>query len=135
MLNWKKVKECCRYACIDKEIEQMPMGYNTIISEMGLNLSGGQRQRILLARALLSHPKVIVLDEATSSLDNRNEARITEYLRKIGCTQIVIAHRLSTVIDADSIYVFNEGTVIECGTHADLMKQKGNYYKLYKRAC
>lgn len=131
----ERVKECCRYACIDKEIEQMPMGYNTIISEMGLNLSGGQRQRILLARALLNHPKVIVLDEATSSLDNRNEERITEYLRKNGCTQIVIAHRLSTVIDADSIYVFDKGTLIECGTHADLMKQKGDYYKLYQRAC
>lgn len=130
-IDMERVKECCRYACIEDEIENMPMKYNTIISEMGMNLSGGQRQRILLARALVHDPKVLVLDEATSSLDNANEAKISDYLRRKGCTQIVIAHRLSTIIDADRIYVFSNGNVCEVGTHEELMKLKGIYHNLY----
>ena len=130
-ISLEKVRECCRYACIDEEIESMPMGYNTVVSEMGMNLSGGQRQRILLARALIHDPKVLVLDEATSSLDNTNEARIADYLRSRGCTQIVIAHRLSTIIDADKIYVFSDGKVCEIGSHSELLKLKGVYYELY----
>lgn len=129
----ERVKECCRYACIDQEIENMPMKYDTMISEMGMNLSGGQRQRILLARALIHDPKVLVLDEATSSLDNENEAKIADYLRSRGCTQIVIAHRLSTIIDADRIYVFSNGKVCEYGTHSELLERKGVYYNLYNR--
>lgn len=132
-IDLEKVKECCRYACIDEEIESMPMGYNTIVSEMGMNLSGGQRQRILLARALVRMPKILILDEATSSLDNTNERKISDYLRDKGCTQIVIAHRLSTIIDADRIYVFSNGQVSESGSHEELLNNKGIYYSLYNR--
>ncbi|OPZ22379.1 MAG: Lactococcin-G-processing and transport ATP-binding protein LagD [Firmicutes bacterium ADurb.BinA205] len=132
-IDLEKVKECCKYACIDEEIESMPMGYNTIVSEMGMNLSGGQRQRILLARALARMPKILILDEATSSLDNTNERKISDYLREQGCTQIVIAHRLSTIIDADKIYVFANGQVSECGSHEELLEHRGIYYSLYNR--
>lgn len=127
-----EVKKICEIACIAKEIEEMPMKYNTLISEMGMNLSGGQRQRILLARALINNPKILVLDEATSSLDNINEKRISDYLSKKGCTRIVIAHRLSTIVDADKIYVLSKGKIVEEGTHSTLINQKGVYYELYK---
>ena len=107
------------------------MKYNTLISEMGMNLSGGQRQRILLARALINNPKILVLDEATSSLDNINEKKISDYLSKNGCTRIIVAHRLSTIVDADKIYVLSKGRIVEEGTHDDLMKNKGVYFNLY----
>lgn len=127
-----EVKNICEITCIAKEIEDMPMKYNTLISEMGMNLSGGQRQRILLARALINNPKILVLDEATSSLDNINEKKISNYLSKKGCTRIVIAHRLSTVVDADKIYVLSKGKIVEEGIHSTLINQKGIYYELYK---
>lgn len=129
----EKVKEYTHLACIDEEIESMPMKYNTMISEMGMNLSGGQRQRILLARALITNPKILVLDEATSSLDNVNEKRISEYLSDIGCTRIIIAHRLSSIIDSDVIYVLKNGELVECGNHEDLMKRNGEYANLYNK--
>lgn len=127
----KEIEKVANIAQISKEIEEMPMGYNTYISEMGANLSGGQRQRIALARALLKKPKMIILDEATSSLDAINEKKVEEYLRNIKCTRIVIAHRLSTIIDADIIYVMDNGSIIEAGAHFELIKKKGLYYELY----
>lgn len=131
-LSLEEVKKVAKIARIDEEIELMPMAYNTIVSEMGMNLSGGQRQRILLARALINKPKILVLDEATSSLDNINEEAISEYLSKQGCTRIIISHRLSTIIDSDIIYVFSEGEIVESDTHYNLMKKKqGIYCKLY----
>ena len=126
-----EVEAACEIAQIAKDIEQMPMKYETIISEMGGNLSGGQRQRIMLARAILTNPKILILDEATSSLDNINEKRISDIFQKLKCTQIIIAHRLSTVIDADKIYVLSKGTIVEEGTHIQLMEQKGQYFELY----
>lgn len=128
----EEVKEVAKIACIHDEIESMPMGYQTLVSEMGMNLSGGQRQRILLARALLHKPKILVLDEATSSLDNVNERIISEYLSKMGCTRIIIAHRLSTIVDADRIFVIKDGLLVEQGKHNELMESKGEYYKLYR---
>lgn len=113
------------------EIMEMPMGFYTIVSELGLNLSGGQRQRIALARALVSNPKIVVLDEATSSLDAENEKQIVEYLRKQGCTQVIVAHRLSTIKDADRIFVVDQGEIVESGTHDELMALKNVYYQLY----
>lgn len=110
----------------------MPMGYQTLVSEMGMNLSGGQRQRISIAKALVNKPKVLILDEATSSLDAINESKVSNYFKSMGCTQIVIAHRLSTIINSDIIYVMSNGEVIETGTHDELMQIKGEYYSLYK---
>jgi ABC-type bacteriocin/lantibiotic exporters, contain an N-terminal double-glycine peptidase domain len=109
----------------------MPMKYNTFISNMGMNLSGGQRQRIALAKAILNNPKILVLDEATSSLDSINESNVSNCFKNIGCTRIVIAHRLSTIIDSDIIFAINNGEIIEFGTHEELMSKKGFYSNLY----
>lgn len=130
-ISLKDVQTAAKLAQIHEEIEAMPMGYHTLVSEMGLNLSGGQRQRIALARALINKPRVIVLDEATSSLDAVNEQRVAQYLSNIGATRIIIAHRLSTIIDADKIYVMREGRIVEEGKHEELFQRKGYYYQLY----
>lgn len=125
------IYDLCRRFNIYDEIMSMPMGFHTIISEMGLNISGGQRQRLALVRALVNNPKIIILDEATSALDNINERKVAKYLTEKGCTQIIIAHRLATVIDADYIYVLKEGKIIEEGTNEELLDRKGEYYRLY----
>ena len=127
------VQKICEIVNIHEDISNMPLGYNTIISEMGVNLSGGQRQRIALARALLSSPKVVLLDEATSSLDTINENKVMDYFKSIGSTRIIIAHRLSTVKDADKIFVIDQGGIYEMGTHNELMASRGKYYELYNR--
>lgn len=126
------IKEAARRAQIAQEIEQMPMGYYTLVSEMGMNLSGGQRQRIALARALINNPRLIILDEATSSLDAINESKVSEYFKTINCTRVVIAHRLSTIIDSDIIFVLDNGRLVESGTHEELMERGGMYFNLYK---
>lgn len=130
----EQVEEACRYACIYDEIKSMPMGFDTIVSEMGMNLSGGQRQRILLARVLLAKPKVIIMDEATSSIDNISEKKISDYLYTQGCTRIVIAHRLSTILDSDVIFVMDKGKLIAKGVHDELMKNCEKYKELYTSA-
>ncbi len=130
-LGLDEVKRACQIAHISEEIENMPMGYNTEISELGLNLSGGQRQRIALARAMIGNPSILLLDEATSSLDNINERKVSEELKKMGTTQIIIAHRLSTIIDADLIIVLDCGRIVEVGNHDELIKEDGLYKKLY----
>lgn len=117
-----------RLADIHSDIEKMPMKYNTLISQAGVNLSGGQKQRIALARALVHRPKILLLDEATSSLDTITEAFITENLKSLKCTQIIIAHRLSTIINSDMIYVLDEGRIISSGTHQELL-EKSDYYR------
>ncbi|WP_439930732.1 peptidase domain-containing ABC transporter [Bacillus velezensis] len=131
-ISVEKVRKVAKAAQIDKEIESMPMKYNTPISEMGMNLSGGQRQRIVLARALLNDPKILILDEATSSLDLVNESLISKYLSEMGCTRVVIAHRLSTIIDSDFIIVLDKGEVVESGKHEDLIALEGVYSNLYR---
>ncbi len=131
---FEEVQRAAQIAQIDEEIEAMPMKYHTLVSEMGMNLSGGQRQRIVLARALLNDPKLLVLDEATSSLDTINEAKVSQYLKTKGNTRVIIAHRLSTIIDADKIVVLKDGEIAECGTHEELMKKSGTYKMLYKNS-
>lgn len=118
-------------AQIGPEIESLPMGYRTLVSEMGANFSGGQRQRLALARALARQPRLLILDEATSALDQYNEARITEALAERACTVVVIAHRMSTVVDADRIYVMDRGRVVQCGPHDELIAIEGPYQALY----
>ncbi|NOV82731.1 ABC-type bacteriocin/lantibiotic exporter with double-glycine peptidase domain [Clostridium saccharobutylicum] len=131
-IDMDKIKKACEITQIAEEIESMPMGYHTIISEMGMNLSGGQRQRIVLARAILNEPKILILDEATSSLDYINEKQVSDYFKNIGCTRIVIAHRLSTIIDSDMIIVLDNGEILDYGSHMELLKRKGQYFKLYQ---
>ena len=126
------VKTAASYARIDEEIEAMPMRYNTIISDLGTNISGGQKQRIAIARALVNNPKLLFLDEATSSLDTINEHIISSYVHNCGCTQIVIAHRISTIKDADIIFVMDKGRIIESGSHDELINKNGMYTSLYR---
>ena len=123
----------CKNAEIYDEIMRMPMGFETIISENGMNLSGGQRQRIVLARALLQRPSILFLDEATSALDTITEAKIKNNLHKLQCTCIVIAHRLNTIINADKIIVLKDGEIEGVGTHKVLLDKCSYYSKLYNR--
>nr|WP_010890645.1 peptidase domain-containing ABC transporter [Lactococcus lactis]AAC56012.1 cytolysin B transport protein [Lactococcus lactis] len=113
-------------------IQDLPMGYQTVVSEMGGNLSGGQKQRIHIARILLQKPKLLVMDEATSSLDNISQSEVYEALEKeINCTKVVIAHRLETILKADKIFVLENGRIIEQGNHDELLNNKGIYKKIY----
>lgn len=131
-ITQEDVEEACRLVGIADDIESMPMRYNTIVSDMGMNFSGGQRQRLALARALAGKPKILVLDEATSALDNIYEKSISDQLQDIKVTRIVIAHRLSTVYDADKIVVVEKGQIVEVGTHEELIRKGGLYKSLYE---
>jgi ABC-type multidrug transport system fused ATPase/permease subunit len=130
-----EVATVARLANADQFIRTLPEGYDTEILEGGVNLSVGQRQLLCIARALLVDPRILILDEATSSVDTVTEALIQEALQRLlsGRTAIVIAHRLSTVRNADRIYVIDQGRIVEQGTHADLLEQGGLYYDLYER--
>ncbi|HEY5443815.1 MAG TPA: ATP-binding cassette domain-containing protein, partial [Pyrinomonadaceae bacterium] len=133
--NLEKIKEMCRIANADEFIEKFPTGYETVVGERGVKLSGGQRQRIAIARALLADPRILILDEATSSLDSESEALIQEGLRRLrqGRTTFVIAHRLSTIRSADQILVVESGQMVERGTHAELIEIAGRYKQLYDK--
>jgi ABC-type multidrug transport system fused ATPase/permease subunit len=120
--------EACRDAQLLELIEAMPGGLNTQLAEGGRNLSGGQRQRLELARALLQEPAILILDEATSALDAETERRVEEALRRRACTQIVVAHRLSTIRDADLILVLDAGRVVQRGRHEELIAESEGLY-------
>lgn len=125
----------CRIACVNEFAEQFPDGYDTVVGERGIKLSGGQRQRLSIARAILANPRLLILDEATSSLDSESEAMIQEGLKFLmqGRTTFVIAHRLSTIRRADQILVVEAGQIVERGTHEQLYALGGRYYSLYTR--
>ncbi len=129
------IKETCKIANADEFIEKFPDGYDTIVGERGVKLSGGQRQRIAIARALLANPRILILDEATSSLDSESEALIQEGLNRLrqGRTTFVIAHRLSTIRSADQILVVEAGEILERGSHDELIAIDGRYKQLYDK--
>jgi ATP-binding cassette subfamily B protein len=129
-----EIEEACRVANIHDFIRELPEGYDTIVGERGYRLSGGEKQRIALARVILKDPCLLVLDEATSSLDSESEALIQDALKRVmqRRTSIVIAHRLSTILAADLILVMDRGRIVERGAHAGLLRQGGLYAHLYE---
>jgi ABC-type bacteriocin/lantibiotic exporter with double-glycine peptidase domain len=129
-LPLSRVIEAARLAEIHDDIQAMPMAYESVLADGGASLSGGQRQRLALARALVRRPKVLILDEATSALDAVTEAKVQKSLAALRSTRIVIAHRLSTVRDADLILVMDAGSIVERGTHGELMARHGTYRAL-----
>lgn len=132
----QEVEEAARAANIHEFIAEQPKGYETLAGELGSNLSGGQRQRITIARAILRNPAILFLDEATSALDNESEEVVQRALNELmkGRTSFVIAHRLSTIVDADQIFVFEEGRVVESGTHQELLQKGGVYRRMFDKS-
>ena len=131
----EEIMRACRIARVDEFAEQFEEKYETVVGERGVKLSGGQRQRISIARAILAEPRILILDEATSSLDSESEQMIQQGLAYLmqGRTTFVIAHRLSTIRRADQIMVMEQGRIVERGTHAQLYAARGRYYDLYTR--
>lgn len=132
-MSLKKIRNACKLAEIDEYIMSLPNKYDTMIGEGGINLSGGQKQRLAIARALLKNSKIILFDEATSALDNENQSKIKQAIDNLvkDHTIIIVAHRLSTIIDADVIYLIDGGKVIASGTHKQLLKKSLIYKNLY----
>lgn len=132
-LTIKDAWEAAKMAGLDRDIKEMPMGMHTVVSEGAATLSGGQRQRMLIARAIVNRPKIIFFDEATSALDNKTQAIVSESLDGLKATRVIIAHRLSTVINCDRIIVMDKGKIIEEGSYEELMNKKGVFFQLAQR--
>jgi len=131
----EQIKKACEFAAADDFIKNLPQSYNTIIGENGIRLSGGQKQRISIARAILKDSPIILLDEATSSLDAESEEKVQNAIKNLteNKTTLVIAHRLSTIIRADKIIVLKQGEIVETGKHKDLLKNSIIYKNLYSK--
>ena len=133
-LTEKEMEEACHLACLDDYIKSLPLGYDTMIGEGGVNLSGGQRQRLAIARALIQKTKIILFDEATSALDNETQSEIQEAIDHLKgeYTIMIIAHRLSTIVNCDKIYFIEDGTIVDSGNHTELLKKCKSYKYLYE---
>jgi ATP-binding cassette subfamily B protein len=129
--NLQEIEQAARKANAHEFIAALPEGYETLVGERGIKLSGGQRQRVAIARAILKDPAILILDEATSSLDSESESLVQQALGALmqGRTSVIIAHRLATVRRADRIFVVKEGQIIETGTHAQLVAHEGGLYR------
>lgn len=129
-----EIEHAAAMAHIKDFIESLPDGWSTLVGERGLKLSGGEKQRVAIARAILKNPRILIFDEATSSLDSRTEQAIQETLAEVAAqhTTLVIAHRLSTVVDADRILVMSAGHVVEQGTHGELLAADGIYREMWE---
>ena len=125
--------EACKTACLDEFVNSLPEGYDTMIGEGGINLSGGERQRLAIARALVQKTEIILFDEATSALDNETQSSIKQAIdnMKNEYTILIIAHRLSTVINSNKILLVEDGTIVDEGTHEELLKNSKTYHQLY----
>ena len=125
----------CKKTDIYDMIQQMPNGFNTVLGVNGFDISGGQKQRLAIARILMKNPKILILDEATSSLDNQTEQTILRSLNSVkeNRTIIIIAHKLSNVIDSDKIFVMDDGTIVAKGTHKELMDHSPTYKKMFNK--
>ena len=128
------IVRAAKIANVHDQIMDFPDGYDTMVGDRGARLSGGQRQRVAIARAILGRPQVLILDEATSSLDSESERLVQQAIERViqGTTSIVIAHRLSTVLNADKIVVINRGVVEAIGRHAELLATNETYSRLYR---
>ena len=133
LLTLQDAWEAARMVGMAQDIEQMPMGMYTIVSEGGSNLSGGQRQRLLIARAIVHKPRILFFDEATSALDNTTQAIVSHSLERLQSTRVVIAHRLSTIVKADQIFVLDKGVIVQSGTYQELIQQDGAFARLAER--
>lgn len=129
----ERVEQVIKDVGLEQDIEQMPMGLHTVLSEDSGTISGGQQQRILIARAIVGKPKILYFDEATSALDNVTQKQVIDSLERLHATRFVIAHRLSTIMNCDRIIVLNKGTIQERGSYAELMEKKGLFYELASR--
>jgi ABC-type bacteriocin/lantibiotic exporter with double-glycine peptidase domain len=127
-----RISAACKVSCLREDITQMPMNYDTVVSDGGGSLSGGQRQRVAIARAVIRNPSVMLLDEATSALDNATEKKVIANLERQRCTRITVAHRLSTVRNSDLIAVMDKGHIVEQGNHDQLLALNGLYAQLIR---
>jgi ABC-type bacteriocin/lantibiotic exporter with double-glycine peptidase domain len=131
-ISYEDAVSAAKAACIHEDIISRSGGYRETVTENGKNFSGGQRQRIEIARAIAKKPSVIIMDEATSALDTDTEEQVMRNIKSLGITTIVVAHRLSTIMDSDEIIVMDNGSIAERGTHDELMKKRGKYYSLVR---
>lgn len=133
-LTEKEMKKVCKLACLDDYINSLPYKYDTVVGEGGVTLSGGQRQRLAIARAFIQKTEIILFDEATSALDNDTQSKIQEAINNLKreYTILIIAHRFSTIINCDRIYFIEDGKVIDCGNHDELLIRCDAYRRLYE---